>query len=509
MMSADAELLLLLLPDELLLMVLRHLGAPDLLSCRRVCRRLWRLALDPLLWQHQVLDDRESWACAVLQLAPCLRTLTVRWTPLCHREYTVETACAVESLSITVRRAAGFKRACSVIRNQAALGRLRHVSLALEPWDPPFRPFSPHLPGHQFALWLLLQTLANTPGLLELEVRTLRGREHINLGLPKPLAGSVAPSLRRFVCREHSGSGFRDIGLEHTVLRAHAATLEEVNIGSYAMAETSSLLARIPHLRKLTCSLMLHMGQLAGCSKLTDVKFCVPPQRISASLTASVEAFLTEARQLRALTLEFDEYNRKSSKELVKIIAQVAGRSRLESLALLEKKRSKYTVGYDSDTDSENDGGDGFQANVGMGFKTVPLFQPLLQAVRLLSHLRRLEVSRMPEELLEGITPVTAPGLRTLVVTKLSGSTCLHSVLHRPGVMELLKANPQLHVDVSLDDAFPCYFPCEWCRRQCHRNIPDGARVGFFTHDPTDTCTIPEHNSSDQFSCPKWIHISH
>ncbi|KAK3928993.1 F-box/LRR-repeat protein 19 [Frankliniella fusca] len=489
-------------------MVLQHLGAPDLLACRRVCRKLWRLALDPLLWQHQVLDDRASWACAVLRLAPCLHSLTVRRTPLCHRQYTVKTACAVESLSITVRRAAGFKRACSVIRNQAALGRLRHVSLTFAPWDPPFQDLPLYLQGHKDALSSLLQTLASAPGLLELKVRTLEGHEQITLRVPEPLAGSVAPSLRRFVCREHC---FRAIGLEQAVLSAHAPTLEEVNIRTDAVAETSSLLARIPHLRKLTCSLVPRMEQLANCSKLTDVKLCVPPKRISASLIASVEAFLIEARHLRALTLEFEKYDRKSSKDLAKIIAKVAGRSRLESLAMLENNGSVFDYyGYSSDSE-DSDCRDCICCVVVIdtGFKTAPLFQPLLQAVGLLSHLRRLEVSRMPEELLEGITPVTAPGLRILVVSKLIGSTCLHSVLHRPGVMELLKANPQLHLDVSLKNCvFPCSIACKWCTEHCHTIVPIRARVGFFTHVPTDKCTIPEHNSCDQFSCPKWIHIS-
>ncbi|KAK3908784.1 F-box/LRR-repeat protein 7, partial [Frankliniella fusca] len=506
--SADAELLL--LPDELLLMVLQHLGAPDLLACRRVCRKLWRLALDPLLWQHQVLDDRASWAGAVLRLAPCLHSLTVCWTSrLCHGENTVKTACAIESLSITVCRAADFKRACSVIRNQAALGRLRHVSLTFEFWDSPFQ----DLPLYKDALSSLVQTLASAPGLLELEVRTLEGSsrvwcleghdrlEQITPRVPEPLAGSVAPSLRRFVCREQS---FRAIGLEQAVLSAHAATLEEVNIRTDAVAETSSLLARIPHLRKLTCSLVPRMEQLANCSKLTDVKLCVPPKRISASLIASVEAFLIEARHLRALTLEFEDYDRKSSKDLAKIIAQVAGRSRLESLAMLEDVSvfDCYYYCYTSDS-SDSEDCVSVSWNTEIGFETAPLFQPLLQAVRLLSHLRRLEVSRMPEELLEGITPVTAPRLRTLVVTELSGSTCLHSVLHQPGVMELLKANPQLHLDVSLQNCeFPCSIDCMWCTQQCHTIVPIGARVGFFTHVPTDKCTIPEHNSCDQFSCP-------
>ncbi|XP_026273225.1 uncharacterized protein LOC113202974 isoform X2 [Frankliniella occidentalis] len=429
---------LLLLPDDDLLEVLRHLDVPDLLTCRLVCKRLAELALDPHVWQHRCLLDSEElyWSNPVLRLAPCLQTVHTRVNGLVDTtDALLTTRCAVKDLRLDVCQN-WIGLAIAVLQNLVALGRLRELEIRFL--------MSGISDPDEYALVTRLMKIVLASRLERLTV----------WGDIPPCAQTSAASLDR-----HSGqctppksslSYFRSLGASsasffNLVLSSQAATLKTIFVTTFHVSafdeSTVLLLAKLPNLRKLNCSLFPGLEALAACPRLEEVTLLVFPEHPKL-YRAGATKFLRRASQLRKVHLS----PRRVDTYADFVTALVAsGASNVEELKI----------------------------------SSIPMRSPqaqsvLLKALPSLPALRVLELEKVPDELLRCITPALAPRLQILVVThagKLADRPCGHAWLHVDAVKAVQRANPSLRVFVDNDT--PLYCPddelCKLCALDCHR----------------------------------------
>ncbi|XP_052125887.1 uncharacterized protein LOC113207322 [Frankliniella occidentalis] len=448
------------LPDEVLVMVMRHVAVTDLFSLRLVCKRFAGLALHPDAWRYQRLNGNSprSRPDAVLRIAPCLAELTVT-LPARDRPSYHWTTCAVESLVLNdyTRSSAAYggHRASQVIRRQAELGRLRRLSVNFQ----------------YFVSLQSWQTVGSTSGLKKLEVRGFSPRITGDPGMQAPPS-----SLEVFTCGS-GGSREQTTFFIDFILAAHAATLREVNLRSVfipAPASTAPLLAAIKGLQKLQSTLLPGLEAVAACESLRRLHLVVSRHCHESAPAAEL---LRRALHLHEVGLVFypggiPDVEVDVALDLLGALSSVG--SRVEVIALYLSSRSLPDEHFH-------------------------LLQPLLAALPSLRHLRRLVVSNVPDDLLLAINPEVAPALRTLA-TDLTVATCAHAWIHRDSVRTVMWLNPLLHVEVTsflvvcgdLDACEVClldYYSVlsEGCRRREQpKNNP--LSIGLYSHDPGDTC---------------------
>ncbi|XP_052131856.1 uncharacterized protein LOC127751808 [Frankliniella occidentalis] len=439
------------LPDDVLLMVMQFVDVPDLLACRLVCKRLGGLALHPDAWRHRHLSSGGGVRQA-LRLAPCLRRIDVCVSTRSTTEMQclfVATKCAVPELRIKLCPL--FANAVGVvalaIRNQEALGRLRRLLLVyattttvanqlnyVEAGPPPG------------PIRLLFATLASTSGL---EWLRLPGGSYT---VP------IAVSLHR--ATQSSPKVFSCMHVQETepfvafVLAAHAATLEEVELGvgedgvdMHATTAGRLLAGGAPNLRALSCGLMPGLASVAASApSLRSVTLYVTPG--TQDHVGEAETLLRSAEHLRTVTLH---YKVPTGAAAVghSLVAALTGRnwpSRVQSLSVIDEVQTCRS-GRDAD---------------------YPHVQSLRAVLPSLPDLRHLKLNAVLDALARAVTPASAPALRTLTLLPVPGrrKVCGHAFLHDGAVRALVKNNPELELRILA----PRYYcrNCQKCSLGCH-----------------------------------------
>ncbi|XP_026272803.2 uncharacterized protein LOC113202668 [Frankliniella occidentalis] len=447
------------LPDDVIVVVLQYLPVKDVLDCRLACKRLCILALHWDVWRHRSLEDDNPHAGAVLHLAPCLDKLTV--TGRVPTLAVTSTRCAVAGLKLHGGAALDAPEYALAVRNQESLGRLRR--LELETTSIGLR--------HADAL---VRTVASCSFLESIDVvGWLPDVTHpVVLGPPRP-------SLTNFRCPLNSHS----ISFVDTILAGHAATLEKVDLLDVYTSEetrtrTANLLGAMPRLRSLRCSDRLWgLQDVAECKTLTRVHIMIHGDVYGKVET--VAKLLRRAKQLRSVHLENGRSSEYCSVSAVLVEALAsAGRFHLEELLLEE-------------------------------FDDV---RPLLRALPSLPALRHLDLyadsaEEPNDELLESITPATAPALRLLEIGEVT-QRCPHAWIHGAAVKATLAENPSLHILLWYTNRDKCVpQDCEACVTGCHREIKWGVRkcLGLYSHQP-DKCPSLEYHTDDPCA-DSWIHV--
>ncbi|XP_026279643.1 uncharacterized protein LOC113207336 [Frankliniella occidentalis] len=281
------------LADDLLVMVMQYLDGPALLACRRVCKRLAGLAVHRDVWRHRRLRYGDRSLCAALRLAPCLRELCLSLPLDGCAVRAAATACAVEELRLNIFLAqTGSLEAAFVIRNQAARGQLRHLTLVFDNDD------------EAECSWLLFSTVASLRKLQTLFVPRFPYDVDKPIFVPhSPVPAVSKPSLWRFECELSSESE----PFVNFILAGHAATLEVVEISgvSSTFPQTTSLLTGMPRLRVLNCPLLPGMEALASSTLLHTANLVVISELRSAVQSAA--EFLRRAKQLRFVILHVQD----------------------------------------------------------------------------------------------------------------------------------------------------------------------------------------------------------
>ncbi|KAK3907580.1 Protein NLRC5 [Frankliniella fusca] len=439
------------LRDDDLLLVLQRLAVADLLACRLVCKRLAALALHPDAWRRRRLtgaDARGRRACAVLRLAPCLAemdvTLPGKRDVGTHQPPYATTRCAVRSLRLDAA-AATPELTALVIRNQVALGGLRRLHLVLSPYkrDPT----------------VVLETLASADGLQRLLLYNnpdLTDSDFLPDYMTLPLHATLPqPSLRFFECHyEQSSQLFIDF-----MLAAHAATLEEVDLGEHSLFEdsnttTARLLGGIPNLRKLSCPLLPDLSAAGAGGALRELDLYIRPgMMVDVTLGARL---LRRARQLRKVSLVYD-----TDGESDYACAEV--------ILALGPSVETLVVWLD----------DLVRAAAAPFPLQLRALRAVLPSLRQLAELE-LNTKAVTEDLVRllDITPSSAPALRRLelsgVVEWTDSVRCPHYMVHRWDAMgALMRENPRLYVALSDCSHYSCCLDgfgddtCDVCKLSC------------------------------------------
>ncbi|XP_052131854.1 uncharacterized protein LOC127751807 [Frankliniella occidentalis] len=417
------------LPADVLLMVMKFLEVPDLLACRLVCKRLGGLALHPDAWRRRnVTVSRQE--VQALRLAPCLTTWKLNLThEMSHPPLALcsTTKCAVTHLEMMVSETkdwAEFKHAGPVIRNQAALGRLRRLKL----WGGA----SYFVPEDMDAK--LLATAVSAAGLEELDIGSFDM-------LPNPAAPALltraagaapSPSIKTLLAKLNPATE----PFVSFVLAAHAATLETVSLPRWS--ETSDFIAAqlggLANLRELTCNLPLGLQALAACQSLRKVSLYVRGRE-----RVLLDECLGRAGQLESLSLFYESVDKDDGPFVLSLPSRLQF---LEITEFTERERSYRHL------------------------------QPLLAALPSLAYLHHLELSAVVLDGLAGaVTPVTAPALRTLRLQPKIRDQCGHAYLHSRSMATLLADNPALQVHVRCLNVCLEVDTCEACRRHCHQEL--------------------------------------
>ncbi|XP_026273223.1 uncharacterized protein LOC113202974 isoform X1 [Frankliniella occidentalis] len=470
---------LLLLPEEMLLALMRYLDARDLLCCRLVCKRIGQLALHPHLWRrlrvYEYEGDRHL-ACPVLRLAPLLGLLDAEVPSKECQLALASTRCAVTELQLTVHQG-GAVLAAAVIRNQEALGRLKRLDIAFSPWD------------LGTGVDLLLRTVALTSGLESLSINEVPFHSTSTVDiLVRHSTRLCKPSLRKFRGHHLQYASHAEAFVDF-VLASHAASLEEVDLlrrvswepEEYPVtASRALLLAGMPNLRKLSCFSMPGLEAVAVRETLEVVTLAMRLKTTSdadrVAVAAAAEFLRRGAGQLREVTLIFhidrscasaegpeddDDDPDRVNTDFITALA-TSGRSTVEFLSISGEHATSTS--------------------------RLQLCTALLDTMPSLSALRRLEVGGhvAVDQLLLGITPASAPVLQSLLLHPKPSLPCVHAWLHDGGdaVGTALSVNPALQVFVRRTPPKHCSENklCAVCALGCHRDRPwysdyDDARI--------------------------------
>ncbi|XP_026277407.2 uncharacterized protein LOC113205849 [Frankliniella occidentalis] len=452
------------LPDDVLLALLQYVDAKDVFACRLVCKRLCGLALHPDVWRRRCIEvlsslheDDCSWKCAALGLAPCLGALKVGLpSRTCVARNLKKTSCEVAKLSLDFWDDA-IADARAPIGRQVRLGRLSHLSLFF---------FDCHRECGAFLLKLPvfapdLQTLA-VSGNLDVGHHMVGADTQRFHNVYK--AGERLAQLRHFDWRVN---GLNE-GFGSFLMFLFATSLEEVSFSSYLGApyvnvlstERSERLAGMPNLRVLSCPALPGLEAVAACGSLREVTLYV--MRMTHPDYPGAAAFLRGAVQLRKVTLQYRPGADSPADAGVDLVAALgaSGRSQVESLVI--------------DNDRVQD---------------FPQLDPLLSALPSLPALQHLEVDvdAVPGELLQGITPVTAPALRSLRLRVYS--RCIHAWMHADAIRKFLAMNPCVQLLLLRRPKY-CDggVPCTVCALGCQHRIWDSSDLK--KDEVVDSCWI-------------------
>ncbi|XP_026273830.2 uncharacterized protein LOC113203388 [Frankliniella occidentalis] len=434
------------LPDDVLVMVMQYVSMKDVLECRLVCKRFCGLALHRDVWRHRSLEDEEPCAGAVLHLAPCLNTLTWLYGVRVPTLALTTTRCSVVGLILhSDKLASHAPQYAMAVRNQESFGRLRRLELHSK--NP--------LPDE------LLRTVASCSHLESLDVEVPSISHPVVYGPPMP-------SLKKFRCPLNENT----VSFVHTILVGHAATLEVVDLwwltSGTNKTTTATLLAALPRLRALFVGdSMMELEAVAACNTLRDVDIGIYDRN---HLERTAE-FFRRAHQLRRVSL----YNNTGddTPEVCSVLLDglvSSGQSRVERLAFLMFENMRPLLGV----------------------------LPSLPALR---HLELdLQTQDPDDELLKGITPVTAPALRLL---KIAVSGCAHAWIHGDTAKALIAKNPSLHIEFWLcEKQVWCKCADDTCRTLgyvpgCHQEVNwlEVCMIGLYSHDP-NKCPSPEYHTA-------------
>ncbi|XP_052127440.1 uncharacterized protein LOC127750277 isoform X4 [Frankliniella occidentalis] len=394
-----------LLPDDAVVEVLRHLGDEDLLKCRLVCRRLRDLVMLPSVWRHVRV---ETPSCLVLCRMPRLASLRVDVIGGCNHLLT--TSCAVRELVLYCKDddAEDSDRKMQIMVAQASLGQLKRLKLDLD-----YFYSGALLPS----VWL--RTIASVSGL-----------EFLEVGVDAPLGNGysiqpahMASSLKTFLCTAHN-----DIDVfVNCILATHAATLEEFSAMAWIHSfDTARLLSGMPNLRSVSCKILPGMDALVECRSLRDLEVILDcgweyDDTDDDEIRGIVE-LLRRANQLRSVCLSRETH----TEEVIDFIAEMV--EALGSSGQMGVEKLFIGLSFASEPDVH-----------------LPVQMSLLGALPMLPALRELKVDWESDELLQAITPETAPSLRSLSITT-PLMTRIEDWLLKTSTRRLLTQNPSLHV---------------------------------------------------------------
>ncbi|XP_052124151.1 uncharacterized protein LOC127749555 [Frankliniella occidentalis] len=417
------------LPDDVLMEVMSYLDVKSVLACRLVCKRIAALALHPDVWRRQRFNGVPC-ACAILRLAPCLARWPVhlsRTRQSCSWMQTMTTTtCAVADLSLALDKSAmsaeSIHHATLIIRNQAALGRLKRLALFVSYID------------RDIDCELLSEV--TSARLQELRVHVFT-TVHTMTPHPDLTGGEVTPSLKTF---RHMLNSAASESFCRYVLGSHAATLEVVDIGGDNLPELSlfnpasitSLLCGMPNLRTLACPPLPGLEAVAACKSLREVFLWLGPEELCPWSMTLAAAFLRRATQLCSVTLRYANGN--LSPEAADLVRAL--RPCVESLDI-------ECGGY------------------GLQLPRLDDFAPLKSLVSALPSLPALRLLTLrgyrgwPDDQLL-LSMNAAPALRCLVFDMkeklwLEEEGCFHAWLHRSAVNAAFSANPLLHIRILMD----------------------------------------------------------
>lgn len=410
---------------------------------RGVCREWRDAALHPGLWRTRCVRDDTLFSGnnieqePVLKLAPCVDTLMLS-TDIALEHYgllAATTACAAANLTLCVWGCHNVATAALALRNQAALGRLRKVSLSFTEEG--------LKSGGVADLYMVLHT---TEGLEEAEIEL----EEFSRGLSLPEA-AYAPlpdrpaqsSLKQLTYT----SGSSDPHLE-LLLRSHAGSLREVKL-VFVNNVPAAVLAGLSSLVHLECPLLDDMPQLLTCPRLTSILLRGRSDPDGTDQAArGARDFLRQATQLRKVQLYAVALPHKKALDvsLVEALAQ-SGRSEVEHLVLEGTGRP------------------------GKKYKPSPCLLRLAAVLPGLPQLRHLQLDAIaPDDFFRAISPASLPALRNLVLRAPDG--CTHDWVHGPAVQSVLRRNPLLHLRCLFSrKCEPKQERCKWCLWGCHEVI--------------------------------------
>lgn len=476
------------LSDDALLRVMRFLDVPSLLTCRLVCRRLGGLVLHADAWRHrEVSQFNKTCVCPELRLAPCLRVLKksseTATANSCLPAALAWTRCTVAELWLVVDDDVQAGIATALILKQAGLGRLRRLTVSI------VREVSDSMVS------MLLAAVVSVRGLEHIELSGTRRADLPSLQTTASVAlGSIAttPSVKDFRCNYIQGAE----PFVLFMLAAHSDTLETVCLGVSApgMAVTSiaPLLAGVAHLRELSCCNLRGLEALAGLKSLRILRLTVSTATSDdRAACAGAIKLLRRAEHLRELILLADSPDHPGPAFVVDVdvVADIirapaaSGRSRLESLTI-------FTVVS----------GPQVQALIGA--------LPALPALQFLW--ARVSVKQDVNDLVQAITPTTAPALQKFLLDlPLTLVMCVHAWFHGDAFKTLVVRNPLLHFYLTGQRRYCGDKSCQACGRGCHATQLREMRRFFyyflFWHDPENKCYI---DHSVKYGRP-WIHWVH
>lgn len=482
------------LRDDVLALILQHLDLKDLFACRVACKRLATVALRPDVWRHRrVRSDcghyNRPWLRAALRQAPCVHEMKLKLGPGeddCDG-LLYDTRCAAVELSVVVRRGgddhAWCTRAARAIRNQEALGQLRHLELRLPGvdgfFDAPVDLDDSDIDDADLEdEAALVRTALTVSGLESLKFSELSSPKVADSVL-KGLGVRRMSALKRFACHL---DGHCHLFREY-ILEKNAPTLEEVTVRCFEheirdgfspidllIMRTGSLLAGMPKLRSLHCNLTIMDVRSLRCKPIVT------------RFVQKAGEFLLRSAQLRSVRLLISTpFNSLSGLELVVILSST-GEPQAEMLSV-----SQGLFTYLRDLAS-----------------ALPLL-PNLQHLRLDTG---IEVG-MDElrKLLRTITPKNAPALQSIELGSLL--KCHHHYMHEKSTLKLLSTNPSLHVKSGTPTTCRSVSDlgmCEFCAQGCHSEMWGGnrrLRVGLFMH-PEGKCPYPDVHQPSQYL---WVRL--
>ncbi|KAK3907089.1 F-box only protein 36 [Frankliniella fusca] len=480
--------------DDVLLRVLQYVDVEDILALRLTCKRLLALCRLPAVWRHRAIRHDHSYSESfpterhllgpVLRTAPCLWRLCLKFPPAeeCRELPFDTTRCAVAHLTVVMEGddiLSGDNwtpTVCRLIRNQEALGRLRHLELLLAPLAPVYIK-RPHV---------ILATAMRTSRLESLAICGFPTCYELPLFIRRtsvrhpPYRTLWMSPLTSFHCDLQTVDG----RLRNLILQKNAATLEEVILTSESTflvrgdvpdswilenfplsgEGTAALLARMPRLATLMCPPLEGIEAVADNKSIRKVSFAMEAEW-KRRLAGAAE-FLRRATQLREVMIYAD------TADAVNLVTSLAssGQARVEKLCLEDTCASTSFVSV----------------------------APLVSALPRLRNLQELYLDHCVarDELLLAIHPETAPALRRFNICDVR--SCPHSWMHKKAVEALVVANPSLHVHLDFPVCGSGYPLCPCCAEtSCHPELRSGRphRVGLYSH-ARGQCSSPKSHQS-------------
>ncbi|XP_052127438.1 uncharacterized protein LOC127750277 isoform X2 [Frankliniella occidentalis] len=447
------------LPDKVILKVMKNFTAEDLLRCRLLCKKFGRLALDPAVWRGVSVGEA---SCPVFRLAPCLSFLRVDVQQLGHCKHLRTTNCAVRELELKFGDGDGvdLKQLIESIQRQESLGRLKELEVEVD-----------FLQMKSRVLAALLKAVAFVAGLERLRVY---GDSDMHKGPALGAAYAVRSPLPSTLKEFRFMACARLDNFVNFVLGAHAATLEKIFLmGPMCTPETARLIGGMPKLQDLDSYLLPGMEAVAACESLSILHLELDFPNHATQLGGVT--LLREVHHVTDITL--DTYFAEDSAQLdvYALMILALGSSRQSQVKKLRLRPGSYVSGEAGKRSYQR------------------IFGAVTDVLPKLAALQELSVTLdLPDEVLQAITPETAPALRRIGLVP---SMCVHAWVHRGVVSKFLSANPSLHVALP-HKSNPC--TCQVCTEDCHQDLRKAKRGHLWrmylcTH-LEDDCDSPEYH---------------